>query len=363
MPDRLKYWVKLKTAPDIGYQGSLKLLDSLGEPSLWTNDALQAALTQKTISQTTYDYLVSDAEPAGWQGICKYMQKYDIQYLTYLDAEYPALLKSIYSPPIVLYYRGKLNNTLQDWNLGVVGTRKPTEYGKAMTEAIVEPIAKSKVTIISGLAFGIDTVAHRTTLKAQGKTIAVLAHGLDTIYPPQNKELAEQIVQNGALVSEYEPGSKVEKWNFPARNRIISGLSQGVLISEGPLDSGALLTAKFALEQNRDVYAIPGQINIPNAQGPNHLIKNGAKLVTNAEDILQDFGMDLSGSEQLDLFPELSDNEQTIYDLFTKEQRNISFDELVLFTGFSIGQISIVLLNLELKGLLMKASGNMFALK
>jgi DNA processing protein len=363
MPDRLKHWLKLKSAPDIGFQGSLKLLDSFAEPAQWTADILKAALSQKLISQSAYDYLTSDTEPKGFQGICKYLEKYGIHYTTYLDADYPALLKTIYSPPIVLYYRGALSSALQEWNLGVVGTRKPTEYGKAMTEAIVEPIAKANVTIVSGLAYGIDTVAHKTALKAQGKTLAVLAHGLDTIYPPQNRELAEQILVQGALVSEYEPGSKMEKWNFPARNRIISGLSQGVMISEGPLSSGALLTAKFALEQSRDVYAIPGQINIPNAQGPNHLIKNGAKLITTAEDILLDFGMDLKASEQLDLFPVLSENEQSIYDLFTTEQRNISFDELVLKTGFSIGQISIVLLNLELKGLLMKTHGNMFALK
>jgi DNA processing protein len=363
MPDRLKHWLKLKNAPEVGFQAALKLLDSFGEPSAWTKDTFILARRQKTITQSAYDYLVSDTYPEGFAGICKYIENYAIRYITYLDDDYPALLKSIYSPPIVLYYRGDLVNALSEWNLGVVGTRKPTEYGKAMTESIVAPISKAGVTILSGLAYGIDTVAHKTAVKANGKTIAVMAHGVETIYPPQNRGLAEKILEKGAIISEYEPGSKMERWNFVARNRIISGLSQGVLIAEGPLTSGALLTAKFALEQNRDVYALPGQINIPNAEGPNHLIKNGAKLVTTAEDILLDFGMDLKPPDQPDLFPVLSANEQSVFDLFKQEQRDFSFDELIMKTGFSIGQLSIVLLNLELKGLLMKAHGSNYALK
>lgn len=363
MPDRLQHWLKVKHTPDIGYQVALKLFGKYGDPENWDKKVYSDALQHNLIKKTAYDYLVSDFEPDGWKGICKYLETYDIKYSVYLDDDYPALLKTIYSPPLVLYYRGNLSDALQDWNLGVVGTRKPTEYGKSMTNTIVEPIAKAKVTIVSGLAYGIDTAAHRAALKAEGKTVAVLAHGLETIYPPQNKELAEQIIETGAIISEYEPGSKMEVWNFPARNRIISGLSHGVLIVEGPLSSGAMLTGKFAADQNRDVYALPGQINIPNAQGPNNLIKNGAKLVTSAEDILLDFGLDLKPPDQLDLFPKLSENEQLVYDSFKEEQRDFSFDELVLRTGFSIGQLSIVLLNLELKGLLMKSYGNTFSLK
>lgn len=363
MPERLKHWLKLKSAPDTGFQGALKLLDSFSEPSQWTSDTLKTALKQKLISPSGYDYLSSNSDPKSWKGICKYLETFCIHYTTYLDADYPNILKTIYSPPLVLFYRGNLASALQEWNLAVVGTRKPTEYGKVMTDAIVEPIAKAQVTIISGLAFGIDTVAHKAALKANGKTIAVLAHGLEEIYPPQNRGLAEQILEQGAIVSEYEPGSKMEKWNFPARNRIISGLAQGVLVAEGQLTSGALLTAKFAIEQNREVYALPGQINIPNAQGTNHLIKNGAKLVTAAEDILNDFGLLQKPPDQLDLFPQLTENEQIIYDLIKQEQRDFSFDELIFKTGFSIGQLSIVLLNLELKGLLMKAGSNTFSLK
>lgn len=363
MSDRLKKWLKIKAAPEIGYQAALKLLDAHGAPENWTTETLKLAHEQKQIGFEAFNYLNSDNDPENWAQIDKYSEHYNIRYTTYLDADYPALLKTIYSPPLILYYRGNLQEALSPWNLGVVGTRKPTEYGKSMTDAVVEPVAKAGVTIVSGLAYGVDTVAHKAALKASGKTIAVMAHGLDQIYPPQNRELAEQILEKGAIVSEYEPGSKMERWNFPARNRIISGLSHGVLVCEGPISSGALLTAKFALEQNRDVYALPGQINIPNAQGPNHLIKNGAKLVTTAEDILQDFGMDLKSPDQIDLFPVLGDNEQTVYDIFLAEQKDIGFDELIFKTGFSIGQLSIILLNLELKGLLMKTHGAAFCLK
>jgi DNA processing protein len=363
MLDRLKHWLRLKSAPDIGSQTSLKLLNTFGDPVDWTYDTLDSAFQQRFIIKTAYDYLKENAYPANWVAICKYFDQYDIQYTTILDDDYPHLLKSIFSPPLVLYYRGALATALSDWNLGVVGTRKPSEYGKSMTLALVEDIARMGVTIVSGLAYGIDTCAHAAALKAEGKTIAVLAHGLESIYPLQNRKLADRILEKGCLVSEYEPGSKMERWNFPARNRIISGLSQAVLVTEGSITSGALLTAKFALEQNRDVYALPGQVNFLNAQGPNHLIKQGAKLVTSAEDILSDFGLNAGSPAQADIFPELNANEQTVYDIFAAGQKDFGFDELVLKTGFSIGQISIALLNLELKGLLLKAQGGTFTLR
>ena len=363
MFDKLNKWLKVKNAPEVGYQTALKLFETYGKPESWSIDTLREALQQKYINSAAFEVLSSDEEAYDWKRICKCIESFNIQFTTCLDEDYPALLKTIYAPPLVLYYKGNLQNAISTWNLGVVGTRKPSEYGRSMTEAIVEPVARAGVTIVSGLAYGIDTVAHKTALKAGGKTIAVMAHGLEQIYPPQNRELAEQILISGAIVSEYEPGSKMERWNFPARNRIISGLSHGVLVSEGQISSGSLLTAKFALDQNRDVYALPGQINIPNAQGPNHLIKNGARLVTTAEDILLDFGMDLKPPEQFELFPELSENEQTIYDFFKTEQRDISFDELIFKSSFSIGQLSIILLNLELKGLLMKMHGSAYSLK
>jgi DNA processing protein len=203
-------------------------------------------------------------------------------------------------------------------------------------------------------------MAHQSALAAHSKTIAVLASGLESVYPLNNLDLADKIAVNGAVVSEYEPGSKMERWNFPARNRIISALSQAVLIVEGQEDSGAMLTAKFAQEQSREVYAIPGNINNRNAMGPNRLIQQGAALISCADDLLIRLGLYTKSSEQLEIMPELSAEEQVVCDFLSAAGREISFDEFLVKTGFSIGRLSIVLLNLELKGVVAKSSGNSF---
>ncbi len=359
---RLLPWLKLKTAPEVGFITAQKLIERYGEPQNWEQQSLAMAKKAGLLSSKAFEYLASDAEPPHWQRICKLVEQHRINYTTILDDDYPALLKNIYTPPLILYYRGDLAASLTDWMLSVVGTRKPSGYGKVMTEQIIEPVAKAGVCIISGLAYGIDTQAHLAALKAKGKTIAVLAHGLEHIYPPQNRELAERIITSGAIISEYEPGTKMERWNFPTRNRLISGLSHAVAVMEGALTSGAILTAKFALEQNRDLFALPGQVNAANAQGPNHLIKRGAKLITCGEDILEEFGITAVLPEQTDIFPELTESEQQVFGILREQQREIGFDEFLLLTGFSIGQLSIALLNLELKNLILK-SGSAYALK
>ncbi|MDD4310181.1 MAG: DNA-processing protein DprA, partial [Candidatus Cloacimonetes bacterium] len=238
--------------------------------------------------------------------------------------------------------------------------RKPSAYGIEMCRKILSPLCDKGCTIISGLAMGIDTAAHQTALSANSHTIAVLASGVESIYPPMNQPMAEKIIKKGALLSEYEPGTKMERWNFPARNRIISALAQGVFIVECPLNSGALLTAKFATEQSREIFALPGNINNRNAQGPNSLIRDGAMLISCPEDLVQHLGFSREVREQMELIPELNNEEQVIYDLMGKQQKDVSFDEFLLHTGFSFGKLSIVLLNLELKGIIAKSSGNSF---
>ena len=229
-----------------------------------------------------------------------------------------------------------------------------------MARKILTPLCEKGINVVSGLAMGIDTIAHQTALKAKTKTIAVFASGLDTIYPPMNKILAERIIENGALVSEYEPSSKLERWNFPSRNRIISALSQAIFVVEGSLNSGAMLTANFALEQNKPLYALPGNINNRNAQGPNLLIRQGATLVSSADDLLYDLGLGSSEKEQLEFIPDLSPEEQSIYDTLSQEQREITFDEFMIKTGLGFGKLSTLLLSLELKGLIAKSSGNSY---
>ena len=215
------------------------------------------------------------------------LTKEGIDLITILDKNYPKLLKEIYSPPALLYIRGKLELN-DEFSLAIVGTRKLSSYGQQITPLITSDLAGAGLTIISGLAKGIDTLVHQAALKANGRTIAVLGSGLDkkSIYPSINRHLAEEISQKGAVISEFPIGAEPLAQHFPQRNRIISGLSLGILVIEAPEKSGALITAKDALEQNRDVFAIPGPILAKNSLGPNNLIKMGAKLVSQANDIL-----------------------------------------------------------------------------
>ena len=217
------------------------------------------------------------------------LTKEGIDLITILDKNYPKLLKEIYSPPALLYIRGKLELN-DEFSLAIVGTRKLSSYGQQITPLITSDLAGAGLTIISGLAKGIDTLAHQAALKANGRTIAVLGSGLDkkSIYPSINRHLAEEISQKGAVISEFPIGAEPLAQHFPQRNRIISGLSLGILVIEAPEKSGALITAKDALEQNRDVFAIPGPILAKNSLGPNNLIKMGAKLVSQANDILDE---------------------------------------------------------------------------
>ena len=215
----------------------------------------------------------------------KYMEKNHIEIVSINEKEYPENLKQIYDPPISLYIRGN-KEILNQKNMAIVGCRNCSEYGKKATKYFAYQLAKDKFNIVSGLARGVDSYAHLATLCAKGKTIAVLGNGLDQIYPKENISLANEILKNGgAIISEYPLGTKPEKMNFPARNRIISGMSNGVIVVEAKEKSGSLITADFALEQGREVYAVPGNINSVNSVGTNFLIKQGAKIVTHYSDI------------------------------------------------------------------------------
>lgn len=357
--DKLKAWLCLKSAPGMGLKTAQQVLESYPDPRGFIGKADHPLYREEWISAKARDAMRSGESSANLEQITKLMQYYEIGFTCLTDPEYPACLKATFSPPLIIYTRGDLEKAMDGINLAVVGTRKPSAYGKEMTLKLIQAVAERGVGIISGLAMGIDTVAHQAALAAGGRTIAVLAGGLESIYPPQNREVANSIIKNGALISEYEPGSKMERWNFPARNRIISALATAVFIAEGPMSSGAMLTGKFALEQNRDIFALPGNINNVNAQGPNYLIKNGAALITTPEDILERLGLEFAPPSQIELFPELSTEEETIYKRLQLEAKEVGFDELLITTGYSFGRISVIMLNLELKGLVAKAgNGN-----
>ncbi|MDP2695760.1 MAG: DNA-processing protein DprA [bacterium] len=277
------------------------------------------------------------------------LEKINIKYITLADDNYPVLLKEIFSPPPVLYYKGVIpeNNHLA---LAVVGTRRTSVYGRHVTPQLIKPVVENGVIIVSGLALGIDTVAHQSCLDAGGHTIAVLGCGLDRIYPSTNYKLAEKIIATGGcLISEYPPGTEPFKQHFPARNRIIAGLSKATLIIEGDHKSGAMITAKFALEYNRDVLAIPGNITNTSAQGTNHLIKKGAYLIDDFKDILELYHLPNDKKKDNRMIDTtLTDDEKLL--LKTLAVEPLYIDEIIQACKLNTSTANATLVLLEMKG-------------
>ncbi|MCX5716149.1 MAG: DNA-processing protein DprA [Candidatus Omnitrophica bacterium] len=277
------------------------------------------------------------------------------------DKAYPSLLKKIHKAPKQLYVMGSM---LKDAEcaVAIVGSRLASLYGITSAQKLAYELASKGVVVVSGLARGIDSAAHKGSLKAGGRTIAVLGSGPDNIYPPENKKLASEIVEKGgAVISEFPPGTPPVAINFPQRNRIISGLSLGVVVVEAAKNSGALITADFALEQNREVFAVPGNIDSAKSFGTNELIKQGAKPVITAEDILQELGLRLSvtdaGEEKI-LRPNLSSDEETIYENMSAEPKYV--DDIAGEAGLSANKALELLMKLQLKKLVKELPGKNF---
>ncbi|HEV7126745.1 MAG TPA: DNA-processing protein DprA, partial [Ktedonobacterales bacterium] len=274
-----------------------------------------------------------------------------VQALTLKHAGYPNLLREIAQPPPVLYVRGTLT-AADDWAVAIVGTRRATAYGRQVTERLAGELAAQNITIVSGLARGIDTHAHTAALAAGGRTIAVQGCGPDLVYPPENARLAARIVEQGAIVTEFAPGTQPEAGNFPARNRLISGLCLAVLVTEAPEGSGALITTRFAAEQGRDVLAVPGNITARSSVGSNRLIQDGARLVLETADILEELNLHLV-PQQMELREVLPENatEGRLLDLLAASGEPLHADELCRASGLPIAEVSSTLVMLELKGL------------
>ena len=284
------------------------------------------------------------------------------------DAEYPAPLKTIYDPPLCLYVRGTLEKK-DDQALAVVGTRRASHYGAAQADRLAYQAAKAGFTIVSGLARGIDTVAHRAALKAGGRTLAVLGGALDCLYPPENRDLADQIAENGALISEFPLGREPDRTTFPYRNRVVSGLSKGVLVVEAGVDSGAMNTAEQALEQGRSVLAVPGRVDLEGARGPHRLIQNGARLVQDLEDILREFEFLFPPAEQARLKSQQDARqrltlapaeEAVVRALWTEPELDV--DVLIRKTGLSPAQLMTLSMQLEMKRVIRRLPGRRLAL-
>ncbi len=283
----MEYWIWLSIIEKKNYTITRRLLDIYKTPEEISK------LSKKELEQLEVEeQMIQEMTNSNYRRIVKaymlYMKEKNIQILTIKDEDYPYLLKQIYDPPSVIYIMGN-KKILSQNGIAIVGSRNCSLYGQKIAKYLSYQLAKKGIHIISGLARGIDTFSHIGTLQAKGKTIAVLGSGLDVIYPPENAKLAEKIVESGGcLVSEYIVGTKPLGEHFPARNRIISGLASGVVVVEASEKSGSLITVDFALEQGKNVYAVPGNINSPNSLGTNSLIKQGAKIVTSIEDILED---------------------------------------------------------------------------
>jgi DNA processing protein len=289
------------------------------------------------------------------------MQRTGARIITAWDQEFPPLLKKIYDPPPLIFVLGSFAE-VDSQALAIVGTRKPSPYGHRATEMLSEQLVAHGITIVSGLARGIDTIAHSATLKANGRTIAVIGSGLDVPYPPENRALMDRIQERGAVVSEFPFGTQPEAQNFPRRNRIISGLSLGIIVVESDQDGGAMITASTALDQNREVFAVPGMITEKRSIGPHTLIRESrAKLVHSIEDVLTELPMNLRGIraslEQRPL-PPLTLFETTIYESLGQEPAHI--DMIADATGLTTPDGLVALLSLEFKGLVRQLPGKYF---
>lgn len=287
------------------------------------------------------------------------IKKSGINWVTIFDEDYPNLLKEIYDPPLVLYFKGELPKNFNR-SIAVVGTRKVSGYGKLVTEKFAYSLAEAGLVVVSGLARGVDTIAHRVTVAAKGKTVAVLGGGLNKIFPPENIALAMEIAKGfGAVVSEFPPDNPSLAGNFPARNRIISGLSRGVLVTEAAEDSGSLITAKCALEQGRDVFAIPGPITSDLSKGPALLLKQGARLVTEPEEILEELGLERMRNEECKMQNvQLSEVEERILQCLSNENKHI--DEICRDSNLSIAAVSASLIKMEIQGLVKNLGGGSY---
>lgn len=355
--DDLKYWVAFSRHPKIGATRLTRLYNFFHSmKEAWQasfSDLKQSGLDENIVNDFLAKKLTIDPD-AEWEKL----KKENIEIITIADDDYPKLLKEIWNPPAVLYVKGKLPKD-GTFNLAVVGTRKVSQYGQQIASLLTRDLVKNGFTIVSGLALGVDALAHRAALEAGGKTIAVLGSGIDeeSVYPVQNRYLASEIIETGgAVISEYPTGAIAIPTNFPHRNRIVSGLSLGTLVVEAAEESGALITARCALDQNREVFAVPGSIFSPTSVGPNKLIKMGARAVTSVEDILETLNLANAADfiQNKKIIP-ASPEEEKILAHLSAEPTHV--DKLIFASGLDAAKVGAILTLMEMKGMVKNLGG------
>jgi DNA processing protein len=351
----LKYWLGFNLVKGIGPAKIQALLDYFGDlAAAW--QATEYQLRQIGVDQRAIQAFLATRAEIDLEARLAEVEAAGVTLLAWDSPAYPRYLREIPNPPPLLYVLGEVQET-DRWAVAVVGTRRLTSYGRQATRDLVTGLVRSGVTIVSGLARGIDAVAHKTALEMGGRTLAVLGSGLDCIYPPENRLLVKQMAAGqGAAISEYGLGIQPEAKNFPPRNRLISGLSLGVIVVEAGERSGALITSTFAVEQNREVFAVPGNITSPASRGTNHLIQQGAKLITRVDDVLEELNLTLAPEQkavQLAL-PE-SAEEALLWSHLSTEPQHV--DELSRIAALPSALVSSTLTLMELKGMVQQVGG------
>ena len=351
-------WIKISFIKGIGEESLRKLILSFKDPFLIYEKEIKeltpllpkSEKILKSIKETKID--ISDYK--------KKLQDYDIQPLTILDQDYPNLLRNISNPPPILYVRGSFSKE-DELSIGIVGSRIASYYGKRMAEKFSRSLVNLNFTIVSGMARGVDTVAHETAIDAGGRTIAFLGSGLDVVYPRENKKLMRQIIKNGAVVSEFPLGTEPFAVNFPQRNRLISGMSLGIVVVEATMRSGTFTTVKWALEQGKEVFAIPGDTQRKTSMGTNKLIQKGAKLTVSVNDIIEEFPFlkkkDFTPPPSVNKIA-LTESEKIIFD--SLNDIPILIDNIIEKIKLPSSKVSSILLSLEIKGLVKQLPGKQF---
>jgi DNA processing protein len=363
--DEREAYIALNMMEKVGPVTVRSLVAALGSARATFAADRDSLMRADGVGREVAEAILSQRERLDWQGEMARVAERGLRLITPLDEDYPRPLREIHDPPLALYVRGTLRATDRH-AVAVVGTRHPTHYGRDVAEQLAYGLAKAGFAVVSGLAEGIDTMAHHGALKAHGRTLAVLGGGLERIYPVSNTELAAQIAEQGAVLSEFPLERQPDKTSFPIRNRIVSGLAMGVVVVEAGLKSGAMITTRLALEQGRSVFAVPGRIDSFAAQGCHALIRDGAALVTGVDDILSEFELLLparpkaGGDRAAPRRADLSREEESIVALLSDGEKDV--DSLIRESALKAGDVSSLLISLEMKRVIRMLPGRRVAL-
>lgn len=355
-----KYWIAFSSIEQIDSRFVKRLYDYFGDIEQAFNCNIKELENIDGLSVKQAQNFIKLRDKVDIDKVFANIESKGINFLTLEDENYPKMLKNIENPPAVLYYKGKLFDCNLDKTLAIVGSRKASTNSRNNLRKIVSGLGNTDICIVSGLASGIDTVAHTSAIENNLRTIGVIASGFDYVYPTQNKSLYENIENGyGAVVTEYYPSFEPIKFRFPQRNRIVSGLSYGTLVAEAGIQSGALITANLTLEQGRELMCIPGEISNPNTHGIYKLLKNGATMVTESADILEALGWEVKKEVQTQLtLPTLTPDEEKIYEYVRIEERGV--DELLTLTGLNLDNLLMNLTTMELKGIIKQVGGDRY---